>query len=89
MGILTDFLNREGRHVRVYVYATHGKDLVSFEGYILDEDDNGIILEVESQIIIDNKPKKNVRVYYIPITSIELIELLDASSDVEELQDNP
>ena len=82
MNVLTDFLNNEGRHVRVYVYATHGKDLVAFEGRILDEDDKGIILEIENEIIVDKEPKKMTRIYYIPFTSIELIEFLDASSDV-------
>lgn len=72
-----------GKKYRVYVYATHGKDLVAFEGTIKDKDDKGILLEVENEIIIDKEPKKMTKIYYIPFTSIEMIEFLDASSVLE------
>ena len=65
-----------GKKYRIYVYATHGKDLVSFEGIVVDKDDKGILLEVENEIIVDKEPQKIKKRYYIPYTSIELIEFL-------------
>ena len=65
-----------GKRYRVYVYATHGKDLVPFEGVVVDKDDRGILLEIENEIIVDKEPQKIKKRYYIPFSSIELIEFL-------------
>ncbi len=65
-----------GKKVRV-VSLLRGKDIITFEGIVVDQDEHGLFIEQISEIVVDKQPTQIKHLYYIPVYNIAFLEILD------------
>ncbi len=65
-----------GKRVRI-VSLLRGKDVITFEGTVVDQDEHGLFIEQTSEIIVDKQPTQIKHLYYIPVYNIAFLEILD------------
>ncbi len=65
-----------GKRVRIFG-VLKGKDVIEFEGIVIDKDQHGLYIEQTSQVIVDKEPITLKHIYYIPYYNIAFLEILD------------